>query len=207
MNPLGELARWYISRELDTGRPVPDWVRRRLRNDAALRNFAARSRELAGRLSAEANAEPSGPFAPAVCVLPNARTGSLKRTGPWNRTPAVGPGSDRKRVHFGSVVCAIAAGVILIVTYLCQSPAPDAVNRVDPATLSQIMRTLPVSRDLREGTRAAGSVTGRMLAVLGNGVAEEHQDIWSDAKSASMFFTQRLPAGMAHLVGWEWGGS
>ncbi len=52
---------------------------------------------------------------------------------------------------------------------------------------------------------AAGATTERVLAALDAAMASQRQELTSGMRSAYVFFAHRLPASVAHLVGWQEG--
>jgi hypothetical protein len=60
---------------------------------------------------------------------------------------------------------------------------------------------MPGFSAIREPARIAGSIAGRMAATLDNGIQSQRQQFTTDLQSALSFFTHRLPATAAKLLG------
>jgi hypothetical protein len=234
------LARWLISRSIDEGRRVPDWLRHWIDRDHDLKQFEKLSRQLGddlkkdsgGWIASQASAAGEELAGRRRLVVAEPATFRLRHRGAWSLASlSLGTG-------------ALAACAWFVVARLqappdrAEQPTPDAQRQVvqtpeavtitaaDREWLATTWRTtqanfnqlqararalparaeilkLPGVSTIVEPAETAGSTTGRALATLDRGMLWQQQQLADDAKTAFSFFTYRLPASLARLVGWR----
>lgn len=125
------LARWFISREMDAGTPIPAWVASWIAHDPELKQFYCRSQELAKSLRAEAN-RPAAKSASSTSELVSPPPGSRQRLA-----SVVVTGDQESRLDLRSWIAPLGFGLAACVAigfflnYALTDPISQPIARVE----------------------------------------------------------------------------
>jgi hypothetical protein len=221
MSMLRKALKWRISSAIDRDAPLGPLLRKRVDQDPVLAEFEAQSRRLCEELRRDAPA-----WIKQRTSLPAAAT---------LQTPPIEIDRRRRyrrrRVVGVAAALALAASALVAVA-VWQTTGPRRYQRMSQADRAELAAALvagranlaqfahaitrvdaevnwsawrpPLSLDLAARARARASAQ-RVLAAFDQRVESQRQELAVGAKSACAFFTDRLPASMAALVGLQEG--
>lgn len=226
------LARWYISRTIDTSQSLPAWVQSRLSKDLALRQFYDQSRRLAASLRSTApeplrfvaisapmrSKEPvrstfgfaSVAFGLAALILLMI-VPMFRGTGMRSGSQTVGVDSSKSVAHSESVDVEPDQmsereldGLIGASHVFANSFNQSAIRIVQPLIDAEEYNAL-LDMDFEnvlQPVSEIGTNYGAVLSELDQQIERENQQLISDGIVAWRFFAYQLPKSAASLAGW-----
>lgn len=220
------LAKWYISRSLDSGKALPGWVDRQLKHDAALQQFLHQSQQLAARLQASDSLRPTNDHANRPIVSSKSVTNSrsvviaslaLAALLFLMFSPLFNPREPLREVEpelaaqaTGSEALSLAeleklatSGSKLI--NLANDRATRLVNPLatqlrDAEHLAEELQLSPIQ--VMAPIHSVGSQYGELLSQVDQQIADDNRRLLSEGISAWRSFLREAPRSAATFVSW-----
>ena len=150
---IQRLYRWFIGHAIDSGRPIPGWLSRRIDRDPDLQEYCRHLELLIGRLRKDAGRLNEDVPALNACDFESLNHSSLQRPSRQRPSLLAEESSPRKLVWMSSAI-AVAASIAILLLYL---PSADEDRRI-------AQQNSPIRTSSIESQSEPGEIREQLLA-------------------------------------------